>query len=164
MSDSTIYNTPSHSKHSSRNELISSTSPTVNVSYESVHENYRILEKIGEGKFSSVYQASHPCINKLVALKRLKSKEMEKTYQTFGKEKLKLSQNSVIHTLRNSLILRCLNIFDAAELSDEQVRLILKQQLLGVQYLHENNVIHRDLKQENLLFNESGMLKVADFG
>ena len=41
----------------------------------------------------------------------------------------------------------------------------MTQQLLqAVEYMHDNWVIHRDLKLPNLLFSNSGLLKVADFG
>lgn len=38
------------------------------------------------------------------------------------------------------------------------------QACLGLDYLHYNNVIHGDLKPENMLVSGSGLLKIADFG
>ena len=40
----------------------------------------------------------------------------------------------------------------------------MHQLLLGVKYLHENKMIHRDLKLENLLLNDDMKLKIGDFG
>ena len=38
------------------------------------------------------------------------------------------------------------------------------QTLLGLEYLHSNWILHRDLKPNNLLMNRDGILKIADFG
>ena len=44
------------------------------------------------------------------------------------------------------------------------IKCLLRQLLEGVAYLHENNVMHRDIKGANLLLNNDGVLKLADFG
>lgn len=41
---------------------------------------------------------------------------------------------------------------------------IFKQVLKGVNYLHSKNIVHRDLKPENFLIDNSGLIKIADFG
>jgi serine/threonine protein kinase len=40
----------------------------------------------------------------------------------------------------------------------------MKQLIDGINYLHESNILHRDIKGGNLLLNKHGWLKVADFG
>lgn len=45
-----------------------------------------------------------------------------------------------------------------------EVKTLLRQLGEGVQYLHENWILHRDLKTSNLLLNNRGQLKIADFG
>jgi serine/threonine protein kinase len=40
----------------------------------------------------------------------------------------------------------------------------MKQILLGMQYLHQNKVFHRDLKPHNILISHAGTVKIADFG
>jgi polo-like kinase 1 len=48
--------------------------------------------------------------------------------------------------------------------TEPEARYFMHQLLLGVKYLHENKIIHRDLKLENLLLNDDMELKIGDFG
>ena len=45
-----------------------------------------------------------------------------------------------------------------------QMKCYMKQLLRGLAHCHKQNVLHRDLKAANLLTNNSGQLKLADFG
>ena len=49
-------------------------------------------------------------------------------------------------------------------LTEEQARFHVASVICGLEYLHEHNVVWRDLKPENLLIDKSGYLKIADFG
>ncbi len=49
-------------------------------------------------------------------------------------------------------------------LSDLQVWDVLRQILKGLRYLHDNSIVHGDIKPQNLLVNEMGVIKIADFG
>jgi len=53
---------------------------------------------------------------------------------------------------------------DASCFSEEELRACVRQLLLGLEYLHENNICHRDLKPENILVGQDGTYKIADFG
>jgi polo-like kinase 1 len=49
-------------------------------------------------------------------------------------------------------------------ITEPEARCFMHQLLLGVKHLHENKIIHRDLKLGNLFLNESMELKIGDFG
>ncbi|KAE8878046.1 hypothetical protein PF005_g11196 [Phytophthora fragariae] len=53
---------------------------------------------------------------------------------------------------------------DKSCFSEEELRACVRQLLLGLEYLHENNICHRDLKPENILLGQDGTFKIADFG
>ncbi|XP_042063903.1 cyclin-dependent kinase G1-like [Salvia splendens] len=45
-----------------------------------------------------------------------------------------------------------------------QVKMLMKQLIQGVYFLHQHRVVHRDLKPSNILVNRGGELKICDFG
>jgi len=56
------------------------------------------------------------------------------------------------------------DLFTNEKLNDLQVWNIARQVIQGLAYLHMNNVIHGDIKPQNLLRDEDGRVKIADFG
>jgi polo-like kinase 1 len=49
-------------------------------------------------------------------------------------------------------------------ITEPEARYFMKQLLLGLKHLHENKIIHRNLKLDNLFLNEDIELKIGDFG
>jgi len=50
------------------------------------------------------------------------------------------------------------------KISEKRAKFITAELILAIEFLHKNNIIYRDLKPENVLFDEDGHIKLADFG
>ncbi|KAI0762586.1 Pkinase-domain-containing protein [Fomes fomentarius] len=145
--------------------------------------NYVQLEKLGEGTYATVYKGRSRTTNEIVALKEIHLDAEEGTPSTAIREISLMKElkhvnivrlYDVIHT-ETKLVL----IFEYCErdlkkymdvhgergaLDPVTVRSFMYQLLKGTAFCHENRVLHRDLKPQNLLINRKGELKLGDFG
>src|SRR4051812_9543296 len=71
---------------------------------------------------------------------------------------------SLQQAIDRRLAARAHNTEAARVLSEGEIKAITKQILLGLQYLHAQNKIHRDIKANNILLTTKGQAKIADFG
>ncbi|XP_052760285.1 cyclin-dependent kinase 11B-like isoform X3 [Mya arenaria] len=148
-------------------------------------EEFSCLNRIEEGTYGVVYRARDKKTEEIVALKRLK---MEKEKEGFPITSLReintllKAQHTNIVTVREIVVGSNMDkiyiVMDYVEhdlkaLMTEsmkqpflvgEAKTLLLQLLRGVQHLHDNWIIHRDLKTSNLLLSHKGILKIGDFG
>ncbi|CAB3385893.1 Hypothetical predicted protein [Cloeon dipterum] len=122
------------------------------------------LNRIGEGTYGVVYRARDTTNGKIVALKKVRMEN--------EKHGIPISEVVVGRSLESIFLSMEYCEQDLANLLDNmpkaftesQVKCIMLQVLRGLQFLHGNFIIHRDLKVSNLLMTDKGVVKIADFG
>ncbi|XP_061470412.1 cyclin-dependent kinase 16 isoform X1 [Rhineura floridana] len=144
-------------------------------------ETYVKLDKLGEGTYATVYKGKSKLTDNLVALKEIRLEHEEGAPCTAIREVSLLKDlkhanivtlHDIIHTEKSlTLVFEYLDKDLKQYLDDcgnvinmHNVKLFLFQLLRGLAYCHRQKVLHRDLKPQNLLINERGELKLADFG
>ncbi|XP_056271719.1 cyclin-dependent kinase 17 isoform X2 [Pseudoliparis swirei] len=144
-------------------------------------ETYIKLDKLGEGTYATVYKGRSKLTDNLVALKEIRLEHEEGAPCTAIREVSLLKDlkhanivtlHDIIHTEKSlTLVFEYLDkdlkqyMDDCGNiLSMQNVKIFLYQILRGLGYCHRRKVLHRDLKPQNLLINERGELKLADFG
>ncbi|XP_066413524.1 cyclin-dependent kinase 10 isoform X1 [Molothrus aeneus] len=147
-------------------------------------KEFEKLNRIGEGTYGIVYRARDTLTNETVALKKVRMdnekdgmpisslREITLLLQLQHPNIVELKDVVVGNHLESIFLVMGYCEQDLASLlenmqtpfSEAQVKCIILQVLKGLQYLHENYIIHRDLKVSNLLMTDKGCVKIADFG
>eukprot|EP00331_Platyophrya_macrostoma_P032889 CAMPEP_0176439542 /NCGR_PEP_ID=MMETSP0127-20121128/20005_1 /TAXON_ID=938130 /ORGANISM="Platyophrya macrostoma, Strain WH" /LENGTH=301 /DNA_ID=CAMNT_0017823831 /DNA_START=66 /DNA_END=971 /DNA_ORIENTATION=- len=143
---------------------------------------YDKQEKIGEGTYGVVYKAKDTVTGAIVALKRIRLDTEEE-----GVPCTAIREISLLKELRHDNIVKLLDVchserkltlvfefleMDLKKYIDREmnnvdagtVQNFMRDLLRGIQFCHQRNVLHRDLKPQNLLISREKDLKLADFG
>uniref|UniRef100_A0A671L9S5 non-specific serine/threonine protein kinase n=1 Tax=Sinocyclocheilus anshuiensis TaxID=1608454 RepID=A0A671L9S5_9TELE len=149
--------------------------------YEHVHrdvnpeEVWEIVGELGDGAFGKVYKAQNKQTGILAAAKVIDTKTEEELEDYMVEIDILAScDHQYIVKLLDAFYYEsklwpfCMYMCVSAELerslTEPQIRVVCKQTLEALTYLHENKIIHRDLKAGNILFTSDGDVKLADFG
>jgi len=144
---------------------------------------YEIIEKIGRGGMGIVYKARQKSMDRIVALKILHERLVNDSafVDRFIREAQaagKLSHPNIIHVhdvskekgfyyfsmefVSGSTVTS--RLMDKGHLPSNEVLDIVKQVAKALGYAHGNNLIHRDIKPDNIMITDDGEVKLADLG
>ena len=146
-------------------------------------DRYEILELIGSGGMADVYKAKCHKLNRFVAIKVLKS---EFSSDSSFVSKFKAEAQAAAGLMHPNIV----NVYDVGEerrmyyfvmelvegitlkhYIEKKIRLTAKEAVsiaiqvsMGIEAAHNNGIIHRDIKPQNIIISKEGKVKVADFG
>ena len=148
-------------------------------------ENYEFLGNIGQGMSGKVYKARHKKENRFYAIKKLNFNEINEKERIAIQDEvnlLKQLKHPNIVTYKDSFFDsdNCLNIVMVfCELGDmytkihkqkgeyfpeEQILLWLAQLCLALSYVHDKQILHRDIKTQNIFIQNEHTIRIGDFG
>lgn len=141
-------------------------------------------ELIGRGSFGAVYLALNVTTGEMLAVKQvvvsktpsnleginalykevetMKDLDHENIVQYLGFEGQGRTYSLFLEYVGGGSIASCLKFYGGFE--EPLIRYICRQVLRGLEYLHSNGILHRDLKADNLLLEIDGTCKISDFG
>ena len=148
-----------------------------------IGERYEVLEKIGTGGMSDVYKAKDHKLNRFVAVKVLKQEFAENANFV---SKFKIEAQAAAGLMHPNIV----NVYDVGEENgtnyivmelvegitlkkyiEKKARLSVKEAVtiaiqigMGIEAAHNNHIIHRDIKPQNVIISKEGKVKVTDFG
>eukprot|EP01127_Copromyxa_protea_P019524 TRINITY_DN6366_c0_g1_i1.p1 TRINITY_DN6366_c0_g1~~TRINITY_DN6366_c0_g1_i1.p1 ORF type:complete len:469 (-),score=114.01 TRINITY_DN6366_c0_g1_i1:20-1402(-) len=145
---------------------------------------YLVDEVLGRGMFGVVYKAEHAETHLVVAIKQIDLTSIEKSKLPGVKREAQVMESlchpnivkmyEVLESEDKKSIQFVIEFVDCGSLyrllknygnfPHDLASVCLRQTIEGLAYLHSKNIVHRDIKCDNLLINSDGIIKLADFG
>lgn len=148
-----------------------------------IGDRYEILEKIGTGGMSDVYKAKCHKLNRFVAVKVLKQEFSENEnfvskFRTEAQAAAGLVHPNIVNVYdvgeENGIYYIVMELVEGITLKkyiEKKARLSYKEAVsiaiqvsMGIEAAHNNHIIHRDIKPQNIIISKDGKVKVTDFG
>ena len=150
---------------------------------EQIANRYEILSLIGQGGMADAYKAKDTILNRIVAIKVLRDKLSQDAmalvrFQREASAASRLSHPNVVDIYdvgeyegMHYIVMEFIRGRTLKELIAQRGALdvdeaigIMKQLVSAINHAHENNIIHRDIKPQNVLVKDDGTIKITDFG
>lgn len=148
-----------------------------------LQDRYEILDKIGSGGMSVVYKAQCHTLNRLVAIKVLKEEfahdeSFVDKFKMEAQAAARLSHPNIVNVYDvvdedpyHYIVMELIEGITLKEYIDKKGHLESKEAIgvalqvaKGIDAAHQENIIHRDIKPQNMIISKDGKVKVADFG
>ena len=148
-----------------------------------VGDRYEILERIGTGGMSDVYKAKDHKLNRMVAVKVLKQEFSENAnfvskFRVEAQAAAGLAHPNIVNVYdvgeENGVYYIVMELVEGITLKkyiEKKARLSVKEAVsiaiqvsMGIEAAHNNHIIHRDIKPQNIIISKEGKVKVTDFG
>ncbi|PFH36478.1 CAM kinase, SNF1/AMK1 family ToxPK1 [Besnoitia besnoiti] len=144
---------------------------------------YVVKELLGEGGFGRVMKAIHPETGEVVAIKLIN----KRSFSEITDADRVFVEIQALRDLSHKHVIKMKDVVDnpkyicfimeyatngelrdyvskRTRLKEDEARQFFEQIIKGVHYCHSKNIVHRDLKLENILLDEGNQCKIADFG
>ena len=148
-----------------------------------INERYKIMELIGGGGMSHVYLAEDMILNREVAIKVLRydfsnEEELHRRFQREALAATSLAHPNIvsIYDVGNDgdyhfIVMEYIKgktlkqyIQEFSPIAPAKAIQIMKQLISAIEHAHDYQIIHRDIKPQNILVDQSGNVKITDFG
>lgn len=149
----------------------------------SINGRYKILELIGGGGMSNVYLAHDMILDRDIAIKILRydfsnEEELRRRFQREALSTTSLAHPHIVNIFDvgeegslHYLVMEYVPgktlkeyIIDNSPVAPEQAVKIMKQLASALAHAHQNQIVHRDIKPQNILMDAEGNVKISDFG
>ncbi len=150
---------------------------------DALKTEYELIQELGRGGMAVVYEAREKLLDRVVAIKVLPMSlafdaDFVERFQREAKTAAKLEHPNIIPIYRvgqaghvSYFVMKYLRgksladlIEDEGALAPADIRRLLIQTAAALGYAHQHDIVHRDIKPDNILFDDSGHAVVTDFG